>query len=305
MATRFGAVSPAQTYKTKMLWASAFLVTTLAILAVVIVMMWQTGENPGNAVASTPAPVDTSAGAANIQVAFAAVRIEEGTRLEPHMFVQSPMDAEKTPIAVVRWQDINAVIGKYAKRRINPNMPLVQEDISNEAPLSTIKIPPGYRAVTILVDSRSGVEGFAKPGSRVDVLWTYNQDNEQKVATIVRFVKILSVAGATQANSDNAQIGAETTVTMLTTEKDAKKIELARTMGTISLSLVGDQEHGATAGEPDAITIGDLIGRPASIEKADEPNDGEMFTVDPRTGRQIRYVLRNGKWVRDSGFDEQ
>lgn len=305
MATRFGAVSPAETYKTKMLWASACLLTILLILAVVIVLMWQSSENPQSAVASTQAPAEQDANAGSVQVAFAAVRIEEGTRLEPHMFVQSPMDAEKTPLAVVRWQNLNSIIGMYAKRRINPNMPLVQDDISKDAPLSSIKIPPGYRAVTILVDTRSGVEGFAKPGSRVDVLWTYTQDEEQKVATIVRFVKVLSVAGATQASADNAQIGADTTVTLLTTEKDAKKIELARTLGTISLSLVGDQEPGATAGEPDAITLNDLIGRPAMQEEVEEPNDGEMFTVDPRTGRQIRFVLRNGKWVRDSGFDEQ
>lgn len=304
MATRFGAVSPRDTYKTKVIWAGAAMVSILAILAVVMVLMWQTSEDPNSAGASTPTAVDTT-GPASVQVAFARVRIEEGSRLEPHMFEQSPMDAEKTPIAVVRWQDLNAVVGMYAKRRINPNMPLVQDDISREAPLSSITIPPGYRAITIRVDTRSGVEGFAKPGSRVDVLWSYKQDNEQKVATIVRFVKVLSVGGATVANQENSQIKKDTTVTLLTSEKDAKKIELARTLGKISLSLVGEQEQGATTGDPDAITLNDLIGRPAMDDGNDEANDGEMFTVDPRTGRQIRYVLRNKKWVRDSGFDEQ
>lgn len=307
MATRFGAVTPTDTHRTKVLWIGAFLVATLTIVAVLIVVIWQASDDPRNAVASnqTAAEVDPGADAAMVDVAVARVRIEEGSRLEPHMFDKAPMEAEKTPIAVIRWQDLSGVVGMYATRRINPNMPLVRDDISPNTPLSNIKIPPGFRAVTILVDSRSGVEGFAKPGSRVDVLWTYTQDREQKVATIVRFVKVLSVAGATRANEENAAVGKNTTVTLLTSERDAKKVELARTMGTISLSLVGDQEQGSVEGEPDSITLNDLIGRPAMDANVEEPNDGEMFTVDPRTGRQIRYVLRNGKWVRDAGFDEQ
>jgi Flp pilus assembly protein CpaB len=306
MATRFGAVTPTDTHKTKVLWIGAFLVATLAIVAVLIVVIWQTSDDPSNAIASTNLGAqDPSADATRIPVAFARVRIEEGTRLELHMFEQTPMDADKTPIAVIRWQDLNSVIGMYATRRINVDMPLVREDISQDAPLSSIKIPPGFRAVSILVDSRSRVEGFAKPGSRVDILWAYLQDGQQKVATIVRFVKVLSVAGATKADGDSTQVEGETTVTLLVSEKDAKKIELARTLGTISLSLVGDQEQGASSTEPDAITLNDLIGRPAMQEATEEPNDGEMFTVDPRTGREIRYVLRRGKWVRDSGFDEQ
>ena len=305
MATRFGAVSPAQTYKTKMLWMSACLATIILILGFVIVMLWQSSEDPDSAIAATAnqAPAVLEPGS-TVEVLAAATRVEEGTRIEAHMFSRIPMDAEKTPMAVVRAKDLDSVIGKFAKRVINPNMPLVMDDVTDSRPINSFRIPPGYRAVTILVDNRSGVEGFAKPNSRVDVLWTYNQEGRKKVATIVRFIKILSVQGQTQSSQQQAQVGPKTPVTLLVTEKDAKKIELARTLGELSLSLVGDQEPGAAAGEPDSITINDLIGRPAT-QQVDEVNDGEMFTVDPRSGKQIRYVLRNGRWVRDAGFDEE
>ncbi len=305
MATRFGAVSPAQTYKTKMLWAVGCLLTIVLILAFVIIMLYQTGENPDAAIAATTNPANALAPTQTVDVLVAATRIEEGTRIEGHMFVNQPMDADKKPMAVVHATDLDSVIGKYTKRVINPNIPLVMDDLTDQRPVNTFRIPPGYRAVTIMVDARSGVEGFAKPNSRVDVLWSYAQDGRSKVATIVRFVKVLSVAGVTQASQQNSAIGAGAPVTLLVTEKDAKKIELARTLGALSLSLVGDQEPGASAGEPDSITINDLIGRPATQEPGEEANDGEMYTVDPRSGRQIRYVLRNGRWVRDAGFDEQ
>lgn len=192
----------------------------------------------------------------------------------------------------------------FAKRLINANMPIVRDDIDDNPPLNLLQIPPGYRASTITVDSRSGVEGFAKPNSRVDVLWTYTQDGRKKVATIARFVKVLSVAGATQAEGQKVSVNSKggTTVTLLVTEKDAKKIELARTLGAISLSLVGEQETGTKSNEPDTITIQDLIGRPAVTEVAEVANDGVMYTSDPRTGRQLRYVLRNGRWSLDRSF---
>ena len=161
-------------------------------------------------------------------------------------------------------------------------------------------IPPGYRAVTIIVNSRSGVEGFAKPNSRVDILWTYNQGGKKNVATISRFVKVLSVSGQTNAvQNARVAVGAKgTTVTLLVTEKDAKKIELARSLGALSLSLVGDQEIRTATGEPDTVTIQDLIGRPANNQPTEVSNDGVMFTTGP-DGRQVRYVLQNGRWAVD------
>ena len=129
-------------------------------------------------------------------------------------------------------------------------------------------------------------------------------DGNTGFATIARFVKILSVGGQTSAVGERAIVGGSTTITLLVTEKDAKKIELARTLGALSLSLVGDEETKQTSDQPDTITIQDLIGTP--VQKKEAPvevaNDGVMYTSDPRTGRQLRYVLRKGRWQLDRSF---
>ena len=300
MATRFGAANSTPAYKTKLLWAAGGLFTVVLILGAAILMVFS-ADDPKEAVAAADLGVEAPV-SDTVDVIVAAVRIEEGAMLTDAMFVNRPMDADKAPITVVRAEHQPTVIGKYSKRVINPNMPLVRDDITASRPVNTFKIPRGYRAVTILVNMQSGVEGFAKPNSRVDVLWSYTQDNEQKIATIVRFVKILSVGGQTEAGEEKPVIGADTPVTMLATERDAKKIELARTMGTLSLSLVGDSESGSTDTRPDSMGIESLIGRPAAQEE--EPNDGEMVMVDPETGAQVRYELRAGRWVRDASFQE-
>jgi pilus assembly protein CpaB len=306
MATRFGAVSPAHTYAAKVRWLVGCLVVVILVLAVAIVFIAQTEGTEStqtNVLVTTPVPPEDQQ--KTIDVLVAATRIEEGTKLEQYMFKSLPMDSDQLPMAVIRTRDSASVYGKYAGRLVNANMPLVMEDVAPERPITSFNIPPGYRAATITVDARTGVEGFAKPNSRVDVLWTYTQDAKKKVATIARFVKVLSVGGSVAGNTDRAAVAQATTVTLLVTEKDAKKIELARSLGELSLSLVGEHENPQSANEPDAITILDLIGKPAEqqqAEPAEVAHDGVMYTSDPHTGRQIRYVLVNGRWALDRSF---
>lgn len=302
MATRFGAVSPARTYATKVRWLVACLVSVILVLAIAIIFIAQT---PPSTVSQEPVveqkPVVESV-TPKVEYLVAAMRIEEGAMLQEAMFTKVADDVDKMPMTAVRAQNLPAIVGKFANKLINASSPLVMDDVSDIQPVTALSIPPGFRAVTINVDSRSGVEGFAKPNSRVDVLWSYSQAGKKNVATIARFVKILSVSGVTKTVSERANVGGTTTVTLLVTERDAKKIELARTLGELSLSLVGDQETSTPTNEPEAVTMADLIGRPAQAEQVEVTNDGVMYTSDPRTGRQLRYVLRNGRWSLDRGF---
>ena len=309
MATRFGA-TPAHTYATKVKWLVGCLISLICLLIIAFVIVAQSNQAAGTGVPTSAAvePVAPQV-SPGTEVVVAGNRIEEGSRLEAFMFTTIQMEDNKVPMGVVRKQDLDKVSGQYAARLISPNVPVVLEDITARQPINLLNIPPGYRAVTITVDSRTGVEGFAKPNTRVDVLWTFTQDAKQKVATIVRFTKILSVGGITAAdrqaavqNGNNA-----TTVTLLVSEKDAKKIELARTLGSLSLSLVGDQEEGSKEADPDAITIADLTNSPTGPQAAPQEvaSDGVMYTTDPKTGRQIRYLLtKNKKWTQDRTFGD-
>lgn len=309
MASRFGASSASQAYENKVRLLVVCLVVLILVLAGAIFLVAQGGENAEtqpSAEVSQEIASSSSSILPSVSILMAATRIEEGTRIESFMFNPVNMDTDKVAANAVRAEDLRNIIGKFAVRLINANMPLLSEDLSEVRPLSSFNIPPGYRAVTIMVDARSGVEGFARPNSRVDVLWTYTENGQQRVATISRFVKVLAVAGETQGGAQRANVNQNqnTTVTLLVTEKDARKIELARTLGTLSLSLVGDSEVNNPSADPDAVTIEDLVGRQAvaNNQPQEEKNDGVMYTTDPQTGRQLRYVLRKGQWSLDRSF---
>ena len=311
MATRFGAASPTHTYQAKMRWMVGGLVAAIVILVITLIFVV---KNPG-----TPPP-DTQAAPAvdrpavvqpvastNIPILFASQRIEEGTRLESYMFVRQELPADRLPEGSIKATEEPEILGRFAKQMITANLPILRDYISEVKPISVLSIPPGYRAVTITVDSRSGVEGFAKPNSRVDILWTYtNRGGQRAVATIVRFVKILSVGGVTDSQGKVAVSANQTTVTLLVSEKDAKKVELARNLGSLSLTLVGDTEPQIVQGETgvDSVDMSSLIAEQPTEVKEEEPSPGVMYMTDPKTGKQVRYVLKKGRWKREDGGEQ-
>ncbi len=308
--SRFGSSNRRNQAQMKwMVFGFGTVVVALLVTVVLVIKSSNATQDPGAQAPAAPATAPAVA-EGSTEVLVAANRIELGERLEQHMFTPILMEDAKIPLAAIRKQDLPTVVGKYASRLINPNMPIVIDDISENKPINPIAIPPGYRAVTIMVDVVGGVEGWVKPNARVDVLWTYLRNGQNGVVKIVKFCKVLSVAGMTDNQGQKSNLNAGgTPATLLVTEKDAQKIQLAQTAGKLSLILVGDGENNSNSNEdPESISMNDLFNTsdPAdgSGAQADVANEGVMYDTDPKTGRQTRYVLRNGKWTVDKSYSQ-
>lgn len=303
MATRFGGAHSNQQQARRLRLVVGFLLVSILLLIVILVVTSGGGNAPQNAAAvSQPQnPVQNAPVSPTVEVLVSTQRIEQGTQLQAFMFEAKPWDVETLPPGAVLAKDLNTVVGKFANTIVNANLPLLEEHVIAQQPINSFTIPPGHRAVTINVDSRTAVEGFAKPNTRVDVLLAYTgNDKEKRVTTIVPFAKVLSVSGATAAEGNKAQISGQTTVTLLVTIKQAKKIELARSLGELSLNLVGDQETATVSPEEsEEVTSRDIFPVP-NVRNEEIPADGVMYTTDQLTGKKVRYLLRSGKWVRDT-----
>lgn len=184
--------------------------------------------------------------------------IDSGVALESRMFKREPRpQIGVSPRVVVDFEELK---GQFARGLIIAGQPLHRDLITSVRPSSAItaSIPEGYRAITISTDARSSVEGFVRPGSRVDVLWISTIRGAQGVTRIVQNARVLS---AERQINPNQQPGAPvpSTVTLLVTADDAAKINLAMTSGSITLQLRGDSDvRAASSGA--SITISDLLG---------------------------------------------
>jgi pilus assembly protein CpaB len=147
---------------------------------------------------------------------------------------------------------------------------------------------PGMRAVTVPVNTTSGVAGFIFPGDHVDLMLTQQvagggDGAPLKVAeTIVRNVRVLATDQRyTDKDEDGkTQVRTASNVTFEVTPKIAEKIAVAQSLGQLSLSLRSLADN--TADLERAVAAGDVkvpAGTSPAQEKqmllayADRPND--------------------------------
>lgn len=135
------------------------------------------------------------------------------------------------------------VVGTFASVALQKGEPIKKSSISIDNNKSEVlNITPGMRAVTIEVNAKRGIEGWALPGTRVDVVLTYVADGELTSKIVVENTRVLSNGGDSGTGSGD-RLGARkpmtgsTTVTLETTPKDALKIETAQQKGTLTLHM--------------------------------------------------------------------
>jgi pilus assembly protein CpaB len=104
---------------------------------------------------------------------------------------------------------------------------------------------PGMRAITVPVNSSTGVAGFVFPGDRVDIVLTQEvagggDGPPLKVSeTVVRNVRVLATDQRTDSKGEDGKTLVKTfsNVTLEATPRIAEKVAVAQSIGQLSLSL--------------------------------------------------------------------
>ncbi len=121
-------------------------------------------------------------------------------------------------------------------------------------------IADGKRAMTVRVNDVVGVAGFALPGNYVDVMINtqdkHSTEGNQISMTVLTQVLVLAIAQ--EASRDDTKPKVVSAVTLELSPEDAEKLDLARSVGTLSLVLRNqlDKATVATTG----VTRAQLLG---------------------------------------------
>jgi pilus assembly protein CpaB len=132
-------------------------------------------------------------------------------------------------------------------------------------------IEVGMRAVTVPINDASGVAGLIPPRAHVDVLFTRpGSASEAVTSTILENVVVLAIGRITDpppapANGAAAQAAAAArpsaqTATLLVTPEQVRRIELAKNLGKISLSLRNPLDNAPTPEDQATATTPEEIG---------------------------------------------
>ena len=222
----------------------AFIVMAVAIVfglaAVVFASRWLLSQPSGN----------------GGRIAVAAADISLGQRLTPEMFKLAEWPADSVPKGA--FTDPQKLGGRVLKSNLQMGEPVSEAKLAPSGTLGGLSalITEGKRAITVRVNDVIGVAGFALPGNYVDIIVSMQKDaapgstlREQSISKIV-LERILVLAVAQEVNRDETKPKVVNAVTLEVTPEQAEKLDLARSVGSLSLALRNqvDPQSAATLG---------------------------------------------------------
>ena len=191
------------------------------------------------------------------RIAVAAADVEIGARLSPEMLKLVEWPPSSVPPGA--FTDTAPLDGRVVKTSVTRGEPLIEgklAPVGTKGGLSAV-VSEGKRAMTVRVNDVIGVAGFALPGNYVDIMVnTQNQgqgarpgEQERAISKIV-LERILVLAVAQESDRDGTKPKVVSAVTLEVTPDQAEGLDLARSVGTLSLVLRNqiDPKPGGTEG---------------------------------------------------------
>lgn len=207
---------------------------------------------------------------ASTPVAVAAIDIELGSRINPQMVTVTEWPSGSVPSGA--FTDIKALQDRVLKVGVQRGEAILERKLAPAGTLGGLSavIAEGKRAMTVRVNDVVGVAGFALPGNYVDVLVNTQQEkgsatSSQISLTVLEHVLVLAVAQ--EAGRDDTKPKVVSAVTLELAPEDAEKLDLARSVGNLSLVLRNqlDKKPAGSTGVTRAQLLGlqDVSTRPA------------------------------------------
>jgi len=222
------------------------------------------------------------------RVVVADREINIGTRLTPDLLKTIDWPSGNLPEG--SFHDGTLLDGRVARVNLQRGEPLLESKLAPEGTAGGLSgvIADGKRAITVRVNDVVGVAGFALPGSLVDILVNTKDDNKRSISKIV-LEQILVLAVAQDLGRDETKPKVVNAVTLEVTPEQAERVDLARSVGSLSLVLRNqiDRGLGATQG----VRTNDLLGTKLVVAEPEAQSE-KKIVYRPRITKPSVEVIR-------------
>lgn len=170
------------------------------------------------------------------KIAVASKTLEAGKKIEGGDL--KLVDWPKANLPVGSINDPGSVSGRVVRTPIAQNEVVLERSLVSSGSNGSLsgQIASGMRAFTMNVNEIAGVAGFALPGNYVDVLIN-SKDNTNDHISKILLEKVLILAIAQETSTDSNKPKIVNAITLEVTPIDAEKLDLARSVGSLSLVL--------------------------------------------------------------------
>jgi pilus assembly protein CpaB len=184
-----------------------------------------------------------------------------------------------TDVAVSQWPattvptgafgQTDSVVGRVTRVSVFKGEPIVPGRLAPDGtgPGIEVKITPGKRAMAVPINDVSGMAGLIQPNSRVDVLVTIDDENDDRRDRVAKMfmanMRVLSVGTRVERGEDGKAINA-TTAALEVSPDEAERLAVATNQGKIQLVLRG-------YGDPDSIKTRGAVSTDVLAQLRDAP----------------------------------
>lgn len=190
-----------------------------------------------------------------VNVVKAAQTIPAGTPLKKKQVTVDEVPEKFLPQNVLREKDIEVYLDQPVKNEVKQDSMLVTGDFAVKTTARNLaaKVPEDERAMSMSVDSVSGVSGLLQPGDRVDIIGTFPvggqkqsvpgvQGGESTGYVTMTLLQNVTLLATGQKLSRTTHKGPERsssygTITLSVTVEEAELLTIAQTRGDLSLLL--------------------------------------------------------------------
>jgi len=148
--------------------------------------------------------------------------------------------ADKVPQGAVG--SLDDVQGKFARVRMYQGEPVLADKVMDIYGISgAMKIPPGYRVVSVKATAETSVSNLVEPGDRVDVVVVIHEqpiETNAVAKTILKAVRVFAVnRDMDRAQDETKSTDSARTVSLLLQPEHVEKLMMAAKLGEIRLAL--------------------------------------------------------------------
>ena len=241
----------------------ALLIGALVIAVVTAVMAKNMFAGAGAQQAEAAVPVGPK-----ILVAKKALPL--GTIIDASSFAYQPWPKELVQSAYYMEggpeSDPKALFGTVVRYPITAGQPITRGSLvgPEDRGFLAAALGPGMRAISVPVNTTTGVAGFIFPGDHVDIVLTQTVEGGgdgpplKASETVVRNARVLATDQRVSEKGEDGktEIKTFTNVTLEVTPRIAEKVAVAQSIGTLSLSLRSISDNSAELER--AVAAGDV-----------------------------------------------
>jgi len=253
----------------------------LAIVAGVLIFMWTSRLTQQQAAKpAVQAPV-------TVNVVVAKDNIHRGSKLTEDMLAIRKFTPDSRPAG--SFATIEELEGRVLNTNIGANEAVTEVKLADASVMGggvSALIEPGKRAMAVKGNKVMGLSGFVRPGDRVDVLLTIQEEMRGKgkevyvTKLVLEHIKILATGNELSPPDADGKTASVEVYTLEVSPTEAERLALAATRGTLNFALRNeqDEEKIETGGQTVAQALAAL--RPT-------PKPGKASVYRPRQTVQI------------------